>query len=86
MFALSNGSDILSFFTKANKKNSNTILVLNNYLAFMNNYSLKLNKDLNNQLQTIDLEETNLIKKAQKSIIFIKSALSKLKTFIFWLR
>jgi len=42
----------------------------------------KLNKTLNNELQTIDIEETDLIKKAQKSILCIKSALSKLKTFI----
>jgi len=45
-------------------------------------FVLKLNKDLNAQLQTIDLEEANLIKKAQKSIVCIKSTLSKLKTFI----
>jgi hypothetical protein len=48
----------------------------------MKNFALKLNKDLNTQLQTIDLEETDLIKKAQKSIVCIKIALSKLKTFI----
>jgi hypothetical protein len=48
----------------------------------MKNFTLKLNKDLNAQLKTIDLEETDLIKKAQKSIVCIKSTLSKLKTFI----
>lgn len=42
----------------------------------------ELNKKLNVQLQTIDLEETNPINKAQKSIVCIKSTLSKLKTFI----
>ena len=42
----------------------------------------KLNKNLNTQLQKIDLEETNLIIKAQKSIICINSSLSKLRTFI----
>jgi len=42
----------------------------------------KLNKNLNCQLQKIDLEETNLIIKAQKSIVCLNSALSKLRTFI----
>lgn len=42
----------------------------------------KLNKNLNKQLQIIDLEETDLIKKAQKSILCIKSTLTELKTFI----
>ena len=37
---------------------------------------------VNNQLQTIDLEETGLMTKAQKSILCIKRALSKLRTFI----
>lgn len=45
-------------------------------------FTLKLNKDLNTQLQTIDLEEPDIIKKAQKSIVCLKSTLSKLKTFI----
>ncbi len=48
----------------------------------MKNFALKLNKDLNTQLKTIDLEETDLIRKAQKSIVCIKNTLSKLKTFI----
>lgn len=83
MSVLSNESGILSFFYKnSNNKSSNTISISTNYLDFMKNFALKLNKDLNNQLQTIDLEETNLIKKAQKSIICIKCTLSKLKTFI----
>ena len=38
----------------------------------MNNFSNKLNKKLNSQLQAIDLEEIDLIKKAQKSIICLK--------------
>lgn len=45
-------------------------------------FTLKLNKDLNTQLQTIDLEEPDIIKKAQKSIVCLKITLSKLKTFI----
>jgi len=48
----------------------------------MKNFVLKLNKDLNNQLQTIDLEDSDIIKKTQKSIFYIKITLSKLKTFI----
>jgi hypothetical protein len=45
-------------------------------------FSLKLNKDLNNQLKVIDSEESNIIIKSQKSIVCIKSTLSALKTFI----
>ena len=48
----------------------------------MNYFVSRLNKNLNTQLQQIDLEETNLIVKAQKSIMDIKSALSKLKTYV----
>lgn len=48
----------------------------------MNHFITKLNKNLNKQLQIIDLEETDFIKKAQKSILCIKSALTELKTFI----
>jgi hypothetical protein len=48
----------------------------------MNHFVTLLNKKLNTQLQTIDLEEASTINKAQKSIICIKSTLSKLKTFI----
>ena len=48
----------------------------------MNHFVTKLNKNLNSQLQAIDIEESDLIKKAQKSILGIKCALSKLKTFI----
>jgi len=38
----------------------------------MNNFTLNLNKNLNNQFQTIDLEELVLVRKAQKSIRCIK--------------
>lgn len=48
----------------------------------MNQFVTKLNKSLNSQLQSIDLEETDLIKKAQKSIRCIKNALIQLKAFI----
>lgn len=48
----------------------------------MKNYTLKLNKDLNAQLQAIDLEEPDLIKKAQRSIVCIETTLNKLKSFI----
>lgn len=48
----------------------------------MNHFITKLNLDLNKQLQVIDLEETNLITKAQKSIVVVKNALRELKNFI----
>ena len=48
----------------------------------MNHFVTLLNKQLNSQLETIDLEETNTINKSQKSIVCIKNTLSKLKTFI----
>lgn len=48
----------------------------------INHFTLKLNKDLNAKLQVIDLEETDIIKRAQKSITCIKDALSKLKLFV----
>jgi hypothetical protein len=48
----------------------------------MQTFTTKLNKNLNNQLQIIDLEETNLIDKAQKSILCLNSSLSKLRTSI----
>jgi len=47
----------------------------------MNQFVTKLNKNLNSQLQAIDIEESDLIKKAQKSILCIKCALNELKTF-----
>ena len=48
----------------------------------MQTFITKLNKDLNAQLQKIDLEESNFIIKSQKSIVYLNSALSKLRTFI----
>ena len=48
----------------------------------MNHFISKLNTDLNKQLQIIDLEETNLINKAQKSIACVRKELNKLKAFI----
>jgi RteC protein len=48
----------------------------------MQPFITKLNKDLNVQLQKIELEETNLIFKAQKSIVCLNSVLIKLRTFI----
>lgn len=48
----------------------------------MNHFILKLNKNLNNQLQIIDLEEISIVNKAQKSILCINSSLTKLRTFI----
>ncbi len=47
----------------------------------MNHFVSKLNKNLNSQLQAIDLEEADLIKKTQKSIHGIKIALTQLKVF-----
>ena len=48
----------------------------------MQPFITKLNKNLNAQLQKIDLEESNCIIKAQKSIICLNSTLSKLRKFI----
>ncbi len=48
----------------------------------MNNFITKLNKCLNNQLQTVDFEEPDLLKKSQRSILCIKNALNQLKAFI----
>ncbi len=45
----------------------------------MNHFILKLNKNLDNQLQIIDIEEPNLIIKSQKSIRCVKNILSQLK-------
>jgi hypothetical protein len=47
----------------------------------MNHFITKLNKDLNLQLQDIELEELDLIRKAQKSILCIKNALTQLRAF-----
>jgi hypothetical protein len=48
----------------------------------MNPFINILNKNLNNQLQIIDLEEQNLFDKAQKSIACIKIAYAELKNFV----
>ncbi|MDD4991820.1 MAG: RteC domain-containing protein [Paludibacter sp.] len=45
-------------------------------------FSVKLSNTLNSQLKIIDLEEKDSIQRAQKSIVYIRSALGKLKTFI----
>lgn len=47
----------------------------------MNYFITKLNKDLSSQLQVIDLEEPDLIRKAQKSIGCVKDALTQLRAF-----
>ena len=48
----------------------------------MHQFVTKLNKNLNNQLQVIDLEESDFIIKAKKSIVSIKIAITKLKNFV----
>lgn len=48
----------------------------------MNQFVYKLNKSPNNQLQSLDLEESDTIKKAQRSVRCIKNALTQLKAFI----
>lgn len=48
----------------------------------MNHFITNLNQELNRQLQIIDLEETNLIVKAQRSIACIKNIYNTLKKFI----
>ncbi|MBP1638879.1 MAG: RteC protein [Bacteroidetes bacterium] len=47
----------------------------------MKQFISKLNKDLHIQLQAIDLEESDNIRKAQKSVTYIKNALTQLKAF-----
>jgi hypothetical protein len=47
----------------------------------MNDFIKKLNKDIGSQLQEIDLEEPDFIRKAQKSIRCIKDALIQLRAF-----
>jgi hypothetical protein len=47
----------------------------------MNHFITKPNKDLSSQLKNIDLEEPDLIRKAQKYIRCIKDALSQLRAF-----
>jgi hypothetical protein len=48
----------------------------------MQHFISKLNKNLNSQLQIIDLEEISIVNKAQKSIVCLNSSLRKLRTFI----
>jgi len=48
----------------------------------MQTFITRLNKNLNCQLQKIDIEETNLIIKAQKSIVYLNNTISKLRTFV----
>jgi hypothetical protein len=48
----------------------------------MNHFISKLNKKLNSQLQKIDLEETDLIKKSLESISCVESTLNELKNFL----
>ena len=48
----------------------------------MQQFVSKLNKNLNNQLQVIDLEESDILIKAKKSIVCIKIAITKLKNFV----
>jgi hypothetical protein len=47
----------------------------------MNHFITKLSKKLNSKLQDIELEEPDLIRKAQKSIRCIKDALTQLRAF-----
>ena len=47
----------------------------------MNTFVKRLNKELSNQLLNIELEEADLTKKAQKSTLCIKNALTQLKAF-----
>ena len=47
----------------------------------MNHFITKLNKNLSSQLQSIDMDESDLIRKAQKSIRCIKDALTQLRAF-----
>lgn len=49
---------------------------------YMNLLITKLNKNLDNQLQIINLEEQDILKKAQKSIHCIKRVLKDLKAFV----
>lgn len=48
----------------------------------MNHFISKLNKKLDNQLQIINLEESDILYKAQKSVQSIKKALKELKAFV----
>jgi hypothetical protein len=48
----------------------------------MNQFITKLNKNLDNQLQIINLEENDVLIKYQKSVQSIKKALTNLKVFV----
>jgi hypothetical protein len=48
----------------------------------MNQFITKLNKNLDNQLQIINLEENDVLIKSQKSVQSIKKALTDLKVFV----
>lgn len=48
----------------------------------MNQFIKNLNKNLNNQLQAIDLEPDNIIEKSQKSFACVINALKQLKAFV----
>ena len=69
-------SSILSFITTRISKK-----IINNK-SFIHQFIIKLNKNLNNQLQVINLEESEFIIKAQKSIVCIKIAITELKYFV----
>lgn len=47
----------------------------------MTHFVIDLNKHLNSQLQIIDLEESDFIRKAQKLILYMKDALTQLRAF-----
>lgn len=50
--------------------------------TLMDHFIPKLYKELTAKFQTTELEEINTINKAQKSIVCIRSALCKLKSYI----
>ena len=48
----------------------------------MNHFIAKLNRELNTQLQSIDLEIYNVVEKSQKSFVCVRNALKQLKAFV----
>lgn len=44
----------------------------------MTHFVIDINKHLNSQLQIIDLEESDFIRKAQELILYMKDALTQL--------
>lgn len=48
----------------------------------MNYFIIKLNEELNLQLQSIDIETVNIIEKSQKSFTCVTNALKQLKAFV----